>query len=549
MLNALQFSRVYQTIRHLRPIQVINRLQRRVVRPSWRRLPAPALRKSGGRWQPPCQKATSLVGPLELQVFQQRVRLQSAEDWHNAQLPHLVLYNLHYFDDLMAVQCDRRTQWQQALVEQWIAQNPPGRGPGWEPYPLSLRIVNWIKWHLNGYPLSPSQLDSLATQVQALDEQIEFHLLANHLLANAKALVFAGIFFEGSLADRWLCRGSRLVQQQLAEQVLADGGHFELSPMYHSIILEDVLDLLNLMGAYPSVARTGWAASLPQKGVSMLRWLRAMTHPDGQIALFNDAALDIAAAPDQLHQYGVRLGLTSIPQPVDGIVHLASSGYVRMQLNESVVLADLAKIGPDYQPGHAHADTLSFEWSLGGQRVIVNSGTSCYGQSAERQRQRSTAAHNTVEVDGENSSEVWSGFRVARRAYPGDVELAQTADQLQVGGSHDGYQRLPGCVTHSRQWTLGGDRLHVLDTLSGHPRSAIARFHLHPDMAYRPGSAAGEFQLQGAQHLLQASIVGGTPRCVSSTYHPRFDVSTPNSCVESTLKQSAHELLLSWSAH
>ncbi|MEN9780004.1 MAG: hypothetical protein RL014_1152 [Pseudomonadota bacterium] len=94
------------------------------------------------------------------------------------------------------------------------------------------------------------------------------------------------------------------------------------------------------------------------------------------------------------------------------------SGYVRLDNGPAVALLDVAPVGPDYLPGHAHADTLSFELSVGAQRVLVNSGTSCYGSSAERLRQRGTAAHNTVVVNGQDSSEVWGGFRVARRPLP-----------------------------------------------------------------------------------------------------------------------------------
>ena len=89
------------------------------------------------------------------------------------------------------------------------------------------------------------------------------------------------------------------------------------------------------------------------------------------------------------------------------------------------MLIDVAKIGPDYLPGHAHADTLSFELSLYGKRLLVNSGISRYGTSLIRQFERSTEAHNTVAIDNKNSSEVWSGFRVARRAYPLDLKIEE----------------------------------------------------------------------------------------------------------------------------
>ncbi len=107
-------------------------------------------------------------------------------------------------------------------------------------------MVNWIKWFLAGASPEPEWLDSLADQVRVLERRLEFHLLGNHLLANAKALVFAGFFFEGPDAQRWLYRGRTILDSELPEQVLPDGGHFERSPMYHAIILEDLLDLENL---------------------------------------------------------------------------------------------------------------------------------------------------------------------------------------------------------------------------------------------------------------------------------------------------------------
>jgi uncharacterized heparinase superfamily protein len=489
-----------------------------------------------------------MTGADEILVFQRRISLGSADDWRGEGLPDLVRYNLHYFDDLTARQPQQRAAWHQALIARWIEQHPPGAGPGWEPYPLSLRIVNWIKWCFEGNVPSAALLDSLATQAQALVGQLEYHLLANHLLANAKALLFAGAFFQGPLAARWLRLGSRLYQQQIAEQILPDGGHFELSPMYHSIILEDLLDVLNLAQRYADVPELGWTARLTGTADRMLSWLRVMTHPDGQIGFFNDTALGIAIPPPRLQQYAERLGRPVAPPPSEGLTELASSGYVRMQREASVLLIDVAKVGPDYQPGHAHADTLSFEWSWGDQRVIVNSGTSCYGVSAERQWQRGTAAHSTVEVDGQNSSEVWAGFRVARRAYPGPVELRETAELLRVVASHDGYLRLPGRVLHERCWTLSADRMHIQDRLAGRYQRAVARFFLHPAVVCRSGEGGDAFEWFTSTARWHAGIIGGLPRCIPATYHPGFEFSEPNSCVESTLSQTAHELLVRWAA-
>lgn len=158
-----------------------------------------------------------------------------------------------------------------------------GAGNGWEAYPLSLRIANWVKWALCGGELSERAVESLVLQARYLARSVEYHLLGNHLFANAKALVFAGAFFAGREAEGWLRRGLAILEREVGEQVLADGGHFERSPMYHALILEDVLDLLNLAGAFPEAfgeeRRLHWSRTAGR----MLGWLERMTHPDGRI--------------------------------------------------------------------------------------------------------------------------------------------------------------------------------------------------------------------------------------------------------------------------
>ena len=182
----------------------------------------------------------------------------------------------------------------------------------------------------------------------------------------------------------------------------------------------------------------------------MLRWLDAMTHPDDHISFFNDATFGVAPENCQLRDYVTRLGIDKKAEQATGLLHLSESGFARMTRNEAVVLCDIGRIGPDYLPGHAHADTLSFELSLAGERVIVNSGISEYGLSSERIRQRGTAAHSTVVVAEADSSEVWSGFRVGQRARVDAIEILETLESFIVGARHHGYTRLPKGPHHSR---------------------------------------------------------------------------------------------------
>ncbi len=419
--------------------------------------------------------------------------------WNDAGIPKLWLYNLHYFE---APEPD--------LIERWIAENPVGAGNGWEPYPLSLRIANWIKWTLSGHELPSAAIRSLAHQAEYLSQRVEHHLLANHLFVNGKALVYGGAFFAN---DRWLAQGMQILQTELPEQILPDGAHFELSPLYHSLILEDVLDLVNLARTYPGLL-PDWS----EPASRMVGWLSQMTHPDGEIAFFNDAAFGIAPTPGELQLYAARLGIAARPAPL-------TCGYVRLENGPTVLLFDAAPIGPDYQPGHAHADTLSFELSHRGRRIVVNSGTSTYETGAERQRQRGTAAHSTVRVDGLDQSEVWGGFRVARRASPINVEVST----LTATAGHTGYHRLPGKVTHQRTVRLTAQGLEITDNLTGSGSHAAELFFpLQPGI--QAEAESGRVSLQSPSGKL--GTVRLDKKCnfsvENSTYHPEFGLSIPN---------------------
>lgn len=451
----------------------------------------------------------------------------NAGDWNRSDWPKLWLYNAHYFDDLAANDASERVQWHRDLIQRWVAENPPGRGNGWEPYPSSLRIVNWIKWDLDGNALEPSAVQSLAAQARFLRRRLEIHLLGNHLWANAKALVFAGAFFEGKEAARWLAKGVELVGRELEEQFLPDGGHFERSPMYHSILLEDVLDLLQLEQVYPGVLPESLVGRLRGGAGPMLRWLRVMTHPDGDIALFNDAAFGIAPRLAALQGYAQALGIKQDPAPLAALEVLPDSGYVRMSAGPAVLIADVGEVGPDYLPGHAHADTLSFELSLHGQRVLVNGGTSTYEPGPLRLLQRSTALHNTLEVDGQDSSEVWSSFRVARRAKPRDVRWEDQQDLLVLEAAHDGYWRLPGKVIHSRRWELGEKGLAIVDVVSGPMEQAVARFRFAPG-----ATVEGPEVMVADGRRVKWKAHDAAARVVAGSWYPRFGEELPCQVLE-----------------
>jgi uncharacterized heparinase superfamily protein len=441
------------------------------------------MRVPSGHWKTPIAKTVCVLGGNRFRYLNREATLDFPLGWNHPGLDKLWLYNLHYFDDLSAHGGDRHGQTCRTLMEQWILENPPTWGNGWESYPLSLRIVNWLKHHLSGGYWPETVQESLAIQVRVLEQRIEWHLLANHLLANGKALVFAGLCFGGPEGERWLRKGLNILARELHEQVLADGGHIERSPMYQAIILEDLLDLINLAAARPGLI--GDHGKMWEGTANKMRaWLDAMSHPDGEISFFNDCAFGVAPRPAELEAYAERLHLPALPARND-VVDLAASGYVRATAGSLTLFFDAAPIGPDYQPGHAHADTLSLELSAGRDRVLVNGGVSTYELGPDRTQERATSAHNTVEIDDENSSEVWAAFRVGRRARILTRSIRRNERSTVLEASHSGYQRLPGKPIHHRVINCAENQIIITDWVEGAFSKAITRFRLAPGLVAR----------------------------------------------------------------
>ena len=234
-------SRYFHTIRFLKFKQIYHRIWFRLIDPSIDYSPAANLRVIKKNFCIPIQKKISLLNNDTFYFLNKSWSL-SEIGWNGNYntVPKLWRYNQHYFDDLNAIEASKRKLWHDQLLMRWMNENPVGKEVGWEPYPISLRIVNWIKWHLSGNVLSDPCIQSLALQTRWLSKRIEKHILANHLFSNAKALIFSGLFFSSKESEIWLNKGLKIIYDELNEQVLSDGGNFERSPMYHSIFLEEV---------------------------------------------------------------------------------------------------------------------------------------------------------------------------------------------------------------------------------------------------------------------------------------------------------------------
>ncbi|MCC6739669.1 MAG: alginate lyase family protein [Planctomycetia bacterium] len=352
------------------------------------------------------------------------------------------------------------------FLADWVASCPPGvRGFadfGWNSYNIATRILAWSV--LPAAWLDPSLTSSLAAQAEYLAGHIEWDLRANHLLRDAAGLARAGRIFRGPAADRWFAAATELAREQIEEQVLPDGGHFERSPMYHLHVMEDLTALACDLRDPDTLAKlaSAWGR--------MAEWAAWMRHPDGQVPLFNDGAFNGAPPPSAF----LAAPPATSPEPRYGLRHFSDTGIIAFHGRPWTVFFDVGPVGPDYQPGHAHADSLALEASFDGERLFVDPGTFSYDDDARRRYDRSTAAHNTVCVDGLDSSEVWHIFRVGRRARPSGVEAAVAAGGFRAKGTHDGYAWLAGSPVHAREVSVDGIRLGITDTVRGSGAHALS---------------------------------------------------------------------------
>jgi len=444
--------------------------------------------------------------------------------WDNPSQSKLWRYNLHYFDYLNQLEFENEgVELQNNIIGKWISENPFGKGTGWEPYPISLRIINWIKWHFKTNSLSAEAKLSLWNQVNWLAGRPEYHLLGNHLFINAKALLFACVIFGLDEHSAIYRKALKILKEELSEQFLEDGAHFELSPMYHALAMEDLLDLYQLKKSLPLSFPS---QEIQEKFLNGMNWLHYMSYNSGELAHFNDCANDIAATFNELTVLGQKLGLNWALNSDIKFSYFKDSGFAVFK-NELVhLIADIGDVGPDYLPGHAHADSLSFELAIKGKRLIVNSGTGEYGLSQERLRQRSTSAHSTIELDGKSSSEVWSGFRVAQRARIAEVEICQEDNRLEFEAVHDGYTRIASKPIHKRQWRVNDGCLEIIDEVTGSQNSVELRYYLHPDIHVEVQDEG--VQLRTNSEKLAKIRTKQNVQVVDSTYHDKFGSSRKN---------------------
>lgn len=533
-------GRVWRTVRHLLPRQAwaqMRHLAGGAPAPASWDGPAPSLAR--GPVPAPFLPAPAHArwdGTGRLVLIERGVELGSAPaapsapgagrgwDWDHAEAGPLWAYHLHQFDWARAIGVDPAAR--SAVILDWIERHP--RGVGWSPHPLSLRALSWGKLLLTPGALALDAAGdervrrSLASQLETLARHPEVRLQGNHLLSNLLGVVWGGLLLEGARADAWLRREEAL-RAELDRQVLPDGAHVERSPMYHSLLLENVLDLLNLARARPERAPAGLVPRLEDAAARMLGALQVWTHPDGEIALFADSAFDVAHPPAALQAYAERVGVAArAPVPAGALAH---GGYARLESGPFALVVSLDGPMPPYQPGHAHGDALAFELSVGETRVVTDTGVFEYLPGSRREAARATRQHATCEVDGRDQAEFWSGHRVGGRPR---VAVEALEPPRRVAGACAGWATPE--VVHRRELRAGGGEacVEVHDRLDGPARAVRLTLPLAPGLEPRLEAGGGRVAValpQGGALAVELPRDGDLAWGVERLpYFPRFGV-------------------------
>lgn len=460
----------YHTVKYLRWSQLIYRvwysLRNRLAPPACR--PVQLTENIGGRFSELVRlpdKSNIYFGKNCFKFLNIKHCFEYKIDWEINIYGKLWNYNLNYFEFINQryIEINEGVN----LIHSFIDSLNPGH-PGLEPYPISIRGINLIKYIISNKLQDKRILESLYGQYELLHKNIEYHLLGNHLLENGLSLFAGGIF----LNDKNLInKGKKILHNELEEQILKDGAHYERSPMYHQLILERILDVINILSSCNDPLNNDTTYRLLREKASiMLGWLNAMTFNDGSVPHFNDSTIGVSLDTNILNSYASDLNIDKVD------IELDNCGYRRFQNNNYDCIVDFGDIGPDYQPGHAHSDTFSYVLYIKGKPIIVDTGISTYEASYKRLSEKRTSAHNTYQLSGSEQTEVWSSFRVARRAHC----RIKSENKDYIKAEHTGYKHLG--IYSSRTLQLNNTGIIICDELVNSNNLAEGFIHFHPDI-------------------------------------------------------------------
>ena len=455
----MQFGKYINTVVYIKPIQLFWRLKLPLNRMFLQLFP-PGIKFS--KFQiPDLSLINNKSESKHYQLFEEYIDLKKI-DWHKNR-NKLKKYHLHYFDFLE--NCNKESG--QKIINKWIDENPPStKNDGWEPYPLSLRIVNWI-FFLSRFGINPDRKtkNSLYLQGKWLYHQRELHLQANHFLKNIVALLFWGYCFSDKKMIAWARRN---LKQQLDEQFTDSGYHYEFVPTYHVLSINDILDCYNLIKNNIIVFDNKLKQEVQKvlyRGLASLDQLSI----NGQWIPVADVNYQDCPGKEQTLNYAEKIAIEE--DKFDKIQH---KYFPAIRTNKVKIMIVNTPFSPAYNPGHSHQDKLSVMLWYANKPVLIDPGNYTYEDNQMRYYTRSVNAHNTIKIDNLEQAETWSSFRLG---YRGKVLNNKLSDnKINISYLHKKYK-------HTRILKKTKNILIIKDIIqSPGDHSYKQFFHFNPDL-------------------------------------------------------------------
>lgn len=454
-------------------------------------------------------------------------------DWHDLGHTPLWRYQMQYLQPVLDLVLAGRVEDARRLLASWRATHEGcWDAEAWHPYPASLRLVNLC--HAAAAAGSFDKLgDGVADVVAAHAAYVLAHLetdvRGNHLLENARALLTASRFFDGPPAEEWGAVAREILAAEIPEQVLADGAHFELSPMYHCIVLQRLVELVHVVGAEDPLARDLLTPAIDR----MSTYLSSILCPDDDIPLLGDSARGFGPQPVALLAAAGGLTGKVYERPGSGVTLHNATGVAVFRSPDVFALFDVGQVGPDYLPAHAQADALTIEVWVRGVCVVADPGVFDY-VGPEREWGRSSRAHSTITLDDRDSSEVYASFRAGGRGVTAHTDRGETIEGSLAPWNDDAR------ISRSVRVLPEGCAIEIADSVQAAPgRDVTARLHLHEDVRVEScDDGVAHLATPAGPVLVQASL--GGLRCDASHRSPRFGERVETSVLMTRLQPREH---------
>ena len=514
----------YNTIKYLRPVQVFGRIYAKIAG-KLRIFPLPSMpgkiqtglsAKTEWLYHDPWNNREEIL-KNNFTFLNKKIRMGQSLKWEPG-TPFLWTLNLHYFNFLHLLEKIE----QKEICLDWINKNPVGKTEGWHPFPVSLRIINWIKADLQIDEINKS----IYTQAAYLYRNLQYYHPNHEYLQNAQALIFAGKYFNGEgESSKWLNKGIKTFEKHLPEMISEEGGFFEPSVSYNAIVLYALLDIINIIDEEHEDFFTVYVEKL-------FTFIGSLTQPDGDIALFHDCSIQYAPKTNDLIFYADDL---NIPAYVDKpgsdkmtITNLTGSGYAVIRSEKLYFAMDYGGIRPAHISAHCHPGAFSYELSVEGMRFVVDSGTGSYENDDIRNFVRKSLAHNTVTIDNLEQAETLGAFRYGRIFNPFDVNIIEQGNEILISGKFDGYNKFIGDdLLFSRIVRINKNTVEITDEVTGTGEHQIKSIvHFHPDVVI--SKDGNSYLLNTGSSRTMLSIIEGKPELHDSHYYPDFGTNFKN---------------------